>query len=448
MKFFQTVSVLIVLAALSACALNPLRSSRLPEAGIEPGVIVEAPASGSSSASSTTASAPSGGSAASGPLLPPKPVAPARQDSPGATSRRGAYYMDDGPGTEPAPDHRAIADAKPRREPLLARANRPYAVFGRSYQPMTALVPYRQRGHASWYGRKFHGQKTASGEVYNMYAMTAAHPTLPIPSYVRVTNTRTGERVVVRVNDRGPFLNDRLIDLSYTAAAKLGYINAGSAEVEVELLALQDLEPVGTVVQVAQSSAVEKTAVEKTAVEKTVTERIAAEKAAVEKRAEPIVIAVVAANDVLTPPAEIREERLQVEVTVKQDETPTPTPTQAPVMVGAKPSAVAIAAAEKLPATPSVPATIVMPSSAASVTAPAQAQAYLQLGAFSTSESAESTRSKVRKQLDWIKQPIEIISESGLFKLRAGPYGNRNDANVMAEKIRIATGSKPFLTTR
>jgi rare lipoprotein A len=381
MRLYQTASMLIALATLSACALNPLRSSRLPDVAIEPGVAVETPASGGGSASSTTASAPSGGTVASGPLTPPKPATATRQEVPGPTSRRGAYYMDDGPGAEPAPDHRAIADAKPRREPLLARANRPYVVFGRSYQPMTALVPYRQRGHASWYGRKFHGQKTASGEVYNMYAMTAAHPTLPIPSYVRVTNTRTGERVVVRVNDRGPFLNDRLIDLSYTAAAKLGYVNAGSAEVDVELLALQDLEPAGTVVQVAQRSAVE-------------------------KKADSIVIAMVAAKDVLTPPAEIREERLQVEVTVKQEETPPPTPTQA------------------------------------------QAQAYLQLGAFSTSESAESTRSKVRKQLDWIKQPIEIVSESGLFKLRAGPYENRNDANAMAEKIRIATGSKPFLTTR
>lgn len=129
------------------------------------------------------------------------------------TSRQGGYYGDDGPGDSPPADLAAIADATPRREPLLARANRPYVVFGRQYVPMNELVPYRERGVASWYGRKFHGQRTSSGEVYDMYGMTAAHPTLPIPSYVRVTGVRSGNAVVVHVDDRGPFLNGRLIDL-------------------------------------------------------------------------------------------------------------------------------------------------------------------------------------------------------------------------------------------
>ena len=101
---------------------------------------------------------------------------------------------------------------------------------------MSQLEPFRERGMASWYGRRYHGQPTASGEPYDMYAMTAAHPTLPIPSYARVTNVANGRSVVVRVNDRGPFLQNRVIDLSYTAAAKLGYVEAGSAEVEVDLI--------------------------------------------------------------------------------------------------------------------------------------------------------------------------------------------------------------------
>lgn len=101
---------------------------------------------------------------------------------------------------------------------------------------MTALAPYRERGVATWYGRRYHGQRTSSGEVYDMYAMTAAHPTLPIPSYARVTHLASGRSVVVRVNDRGPFLHGRLIDLSYVAADRLGYVGAGSAEVEVELI--------------------------------------------------------------------------------------------------------------------------------------------------------------------------------------------------------------------
>jgi rare lipoprotein A len=124
----------------------------------------------------------------------------------------------------------------PRVEPLHRFANRPYTVFGREYVPATSLRPYKERGIASWYGRKFHGEKTSNGETYDMYAMTAAHPTLPLPSYARVTNVVTGKSVVVRVNDRGPFLHDRVIDLSYAAATKLGIAQKGSGEVEVEAI--------------------------------------------------------------------------------------------------------------------------------------------------------------------------------------------------------------------
>jgi rare lipoprotein A len=115
-------------------------------------------------------------------------------------------------------------------------ANNPYVVFGRQYVPEREMRPFKQRGVASWYGRKFHGQKTASGEVYDMYAMTAAHPTLPIPSYARVTSVASGRAVIVRVNDRGPFLHGRVIDLSYAAAWKLGYVEQGSTLVEVEAI--------------------------------------------------------------------------------------------------------------------------------------------------------------------------------------------------------------------
>ncbi len=99
---------------------------------------------------------------------------------------------------------------------------------------MARVVPYKARGRASWYGKRYHGQPTASGEPYDMYAMTAAHPTLPIPSYARVTNLRNGKAVIVRINDRGPFRGDRLIDLSYTAAYQLGIVGSGSDLVEVE----------------------------------------------------------------------------------------------------------------------------------------------------------------------------------------------------------------------
>jgi rare lipoprotein A len=146
------------------------------------------------------------------------------------------YYLDDGPGDLPPSNLDTIPDAVPRLEPLHRFANRPYSVFGREYVPATSLRPYRERGVASWYGRKFHGQRTSAGETYDMYGMTAAHPTLPLPSYARVTNTATGRSVVVRVNDRGPFLHNRVIDLSFAAAHRIGIAQKGSGEVDVEAI--------------------------------------------------------------------------------------------------------------------------------------------------------------------------------------------------------------------
>jgi rare lipoprotein A len=150
--------------------------------------------------------------------------------------RPGGYYLDDGPGANPPADLAAIPDAVPRVEPIKASTARPYTALGQAYTPNNAVVPYKARGVASWYGRRYHGQRTSSGEVYDMYAMTAAHPTLAIPSYVRVTSLQNGRSVVVRVNDRGPFHSDRLIDLSYVAAWKLGIIGDGSGMVEAEAI--------------------------------------------------------------------------------------------------------------------------------------------------------------------------------------------------------------------
>ena len=164
------------------------------------------------------------------------PAEPAKREAPAAPPKRGAYYKDDGPGENPPPNLAAIPDAVPKAEPLHRFANRPYQVFGKDYVPLDAIRPFRQRGVASWYGKRFHGSPTSSGERYDMYAMTAAHPTLPVPSYARVTNTSNGRSVVVRINDRGPFHADRVIDLSYTAAYRLGYADAGSAPVEVEAI--------------------------------------------------------------------------------------------------------------------------------------------------------------------------------------------------------------------
>lgn len=152
------------------------------------------------------------------------------------SSPRGGYYKDDGPPSQVPADVSQIPDAVPRKEALHKFANRPYTALGRSYTPDTSFAPFRQTGLASWYGKAFHGKRTASGEPYDMLDMTAAHTTLPIPSYVRVTNLANQRSVVVRVNDRGPFKSDRVIDVSYAAAVKLDLLRAGSAQVRVELL--------------------------------------------------------------------------------------------------------------------------------------------------------------------------------------------------------------------
>jgi len=174
---------------------------------------------------------------------------------PAAGSGRGGYYQDDGPGENPPDGLRDVPDAVVRYEPYAKYGNKPYSVFGTTYTPLIGEEPFSQRGVASWYGVKFQGQRTSSGEPYDMYKMTAAHPTLPIPSYARVTNVENGQSVVVRINDRGPFHSDRIIDVSYTAALKLGLLGRGSHEVEVERLFPNDPARVATARRAATSQA-------------------------------------------------------------------------------------------------------------------------------------------------------------------------------------------------
>jgi rare lipoprotein A len=168
-----------------------------------------------------------------------------------SSTPRGGYYEDDGPHASPR-DVSTVPDAVPRVEPRAASGNKPYTVMGKSYVPVADARGYRERGVASWYGKKFHGRRTSSGEPYDMYAMTAAHRTLPLPSYVRVRNLNNGSSVVVRVNDRGPFLHNRLIDLSYAAASRLGIVGTGTGLVEVEAIS-----PEAPVTQVATRAPVE-----------------------------------------------------------------------------------------------------------------------------------------------------------------------------------------------
>ena len=150
-------------------------------------------------------------------------------------SNNGKYFDRDGPpSTMSAWRASSTGTMKIKVEPANKWANRPYKVMGQSFTPMTGDKPFTQTGTASWYGKQFHGKKTAIGEIYDMYAMTAAHPTMELPSYARVTNLANGRSVIVRVNDRGPFIGGRAIDMSYAAAVKLGYQKKGTTRVKIE----------------------------------------------------------------------------------------------------------------------------------------------------------------------------------------------------------------------
>lgn len=142
------------------------------------------------------------------------------------------------------PDLSSVSDAVPRAEPRSRYGNpASYEVFGQTYHVMDSAQGYVERGVASWYGTKFHGRRTSSGEPYDMYAMTAAHTRLPLPTYVRVTNLSNRRSVVVRVNDRGPFARNRIIDLSYAAAHRLGMLEQGTALVEVRAITVDEAGP-------------------------------------------------------------------------------------------------------------------------------------------------------------------------------------------------------------
>ena len=161
-----------------------------------------------------------------------------------ACTSRGGYYKHDGPptgGSLLSSSLQMTPNAVPKYETPHKFANKPYTVNGKRYYPITGDQPLVQTGYGSWYGKMFHGKKTSTGETYNMYAMSAAHKTMELPSYAKVTNLENGRSIVVRVNDRGPFVDNRIIDLSYAAASKLGYVNKGTARLKVERIRMADI---------------------------------------------------------------------------------------------------------------------------------------------------------------------------------------------------------------
>lgn len=284
-----------------------------------------------------------------------KPTAPSTTtpapEVPSQPSGKGGYYKDDGPQDLPPADLDKLPDASPTDELPNIRYARPYKAMGREYRPMKSYAPYQQQGMASWYGKRFHGNKTASGEIYDMNKMTAAHTTLPIPSYAKVTNLSNGKSIVVRVNDRGPFHKDRIIDLSYAAAYKLGFIAKGSSLVEVE---------------------------------------------AIDPK--------LAAN--YKPQA-------------SNNQTVSSKPVTAP--------------------------TSVVVSQSSNTNSADISGYFVQVAAFKSQESANRMRDKVKLELSLRDEEVQSWYNNGAYKVRAGPYASRAEAEKLVAKVKLTLGSSSMI---
>jgi rare lipoprotein A len=271
---------------------------------------------------------------------------------------RGPAPGADGAEASPPQDLTQVPDAVPQIEPIRTGGpNKPYEALGETYTPLPPDAALSERGLASWYGRKFHGRRTASGELYDMYAMTAAHRTLPLPSYVRVSNPANGRTVIVRVNDRGPFVKGRIIDLSYTAALKLGLLG-GVAPVQIERIT----------------------------------------------------------------PDEIRRSAWQRNT----------------------PAAPAVQSGDEPPALAAIP----QPAPAAPASAVAGRGFWVQLGAFRERQGAEQLQSQASESVDGLAPLLAIFNEQSLYRVQAGPFATRDQAQRNAERVREKLLLVPMVVER
>ena len=312
-----------------------------------------------------------------------------KNDTTATTSKPGSggYYLDDGPGDNTPKDLDTIPDAKLKTEAPLVRANKPYSALGQKYTPMTKYVPYKKQGIASWYGKRFHGRKTSNGEVYDMYAMSGAHTTLPLPSYVKVTNPANGRSVIVKLNDRGPFKRDRLIDLSYAAAHKLKLISQGSGLVEVEAI---------------DTSA--------EAMQKNASSSIANNSADKAQEVDSVISQNTAVPEVATSATKLISEAQASQVKSNQ-----------------------------------VKSNDEITASAATTTSLAY---YVQAGAFKSEINGELLQKKIQGLALAENVGLANVYNNGLYRVKLGPYTSRNEADTSAANIRRQLNTAVIVTNQ
>jgi rare lipoprotein A len=338
----------------------------------------------------------------------PAATAPPRADAP-REPRETPRDNRDGPEANPPPDLHLVPDAEPRLEtPRAGGPNKPYEVLGESYVPERGDPPLVERGLASWYGRKFHGRSTASGETYNMYALTAAHKTMPIPSYARVRNPANGKEVVVRINDRGPFHRGRIIDLSYTAALKLGVLG-GVSTVEVERITYEAIRT-GSWKRPSEDTA------------------FAAAPEPAAGSADPV------ADIARRVAAEPEPARAVAGLRAPGQGQP-PVPATPPAATSSTAPTAGTALADPVAVTAEAPKA-------------AARGFWLQLGAFRQRDAALDLQHRVQREADWLAPLLAIFGERSLHRLQAGPYASRSDAHQAAERLRSLLQLVPTVVER
>ncbi len=359
---------------------------------------------------------------------------------PSILSKAGKFYDNDGPPeTHESLTSQEVLELKVEK-PSKA-ASRPYTVMGKRYYPMTGDKEFTQVGIASWYGKQFHGRKTAIGERYDMFAMTAAHPTMELPSYARVTNLKNGKSVIVRVNDRGPFLGGRAIDMSYAAAVKLGYHKAGTTRVKIERITRRDIASgkAYTIETPPLEKAAEPVIVAKETKEVTLpaVESLSSIPSAAPQTEEPSTA--LAENTAPTEPS--AQSPLKEESTLPEIDSGTVTTEDATTETTE-------AEAETEPQ--DAIGELLKQEEAASESAVAAPTWRVQIGAFSNETNAREVAAHAEMMLSeqQVSQRVAVVLDGNLYRVLIGSEKDRTSAQLLSKKISDLLGTSSFVIQR